>query len=212
MDVDIVDNNRFGSKRMMIPYKAESNKFMTIDDATHKLENLYINSIVMKYGEYRESILSNRNKLNIAFANDNGILEAEDNLRMHADTLEADKFIKRFKDFEEALVRDRLEIIACNREIENAKTNINGLAVYFANAVYYNYTKIMPNEKDDMVIDVVNRLSMGEGIQDDVRREFTESILDEITIRMKENSHLYKTINEIRGQNMHYFMDKLRKG
>ncbi len=80
----------------------------------------------------------------------------------------------------------------------------------FADEVYKSYSAVIPEEKEDMVLDIVNRLSLSEEIQDEMRRRFAESILDEIVMRMRENSSLYKKIDEVRKQNMRYIKDMLR--
>ncbi len=204
MDVDIFGRNHFENEMKLVKRNTEIVKVITMDEAIAKLEGLYDNIIIPKYEENQRSITENKNKLDFALETDNNILEAEDDLRANAKTMDKNEFMERFNAFERTLNRDRALVMAGRMEIDVAKNRIDWLTVFFANSVYDSYLKVSPNEKADMVLDVINRLSIGEVYQDKTRREFTESIIEEIALRMKKDKDLYRRINEIREQNMHY--------
>jgi hypothetical protein len=60
------------------------------------------------------------------------------------------------------------------------------------------------------VIDVVDRLAMGEAYQDEMRTQFTESILDEIALRVNDNADLAKKIDDVRTRDSIYVNKILR--
>ncbi|EET90443.1 MAG: hypothetical protein LVQ97_03095 [Candidatus Micrarchaeales archaeon] len=207
MDVSIVDREEFEKSRNALA-GFRRNEVMTIDNAMYRLESFYTNTIILKYGEYRERILTSKRRLNKLSRLDNEVLEMEDELKADAAVLSKKEFIEKLNNCEEKLDRDREIVIRLKSEVKSAEDCINGLVVSFANFVFDNYRRVAFGQGDELVLDVVDRLALGEAYQDEMRMQFTESILDEIALRVNDNAELTKKVNDVRTRDSIY-VDKI---
>ena len=209
MDVSVVDREEFERSRNALASIRRS-EIITIDDAMYRLEGFYTNTIILKYGEYREKLLASKRRLEKLSRLDNEVLEMEDELKADAAALNKKEFIERLNNCEEKLDRDRELVMKLKAEMKNSGNCINGLVVGFANFVLDNYRKVAPGQGNELVIDVVDRLAMGEAYQDEMRMQFTESILDEIALRVNDNADLAKKIDDVRTRDSIYVNKILR--
>lgn len=207
MDVSVVDREEFERSRNALASIRRS-EIITIDDAMYRLEGFYTNTIILKYGEYRERILTSKRRLNKLSRLDNEVLEMEDELKADAAVLSKKEFIEKLNNCEEKLDRDREIVIRLKSEVKSAEDCINGLVVSFANFVFDNYRRVAFGQGDELVLDVVDRLALGEAYQDEMRMQFTESILDEIALRVNDNAELTKKVNDVRTRDSIY-VDKI---
>ena len=209
MDVSVVDREEFERSRNALASIRRS-EIITIDDAMYRLEGFYTNTIILKYGEYREKLLTSKRRLEKLSRLDNEVLEMEDELKADAAVLSKKEFIERLNNCEEKLDRDRELVMKLKAEMKNSGNCINGLVVGFANFVLDNYRKVAPGQGNELVIDVVDRLALGEAYQDEMRMQFTESILDEIALRVNDNADLAKKIDDVRTRDSIYVNKILR--
>jgi hypothetical protein len=209
MDVSVVDREEFERSRTALASIRRS-EIITMDDAMYRLEGFYTNTIILKYGEYREKLLASKRRLEKLSRLDNEVLEMEDELKADAAALNKKEFIERLNNCEKKLDRDREVVIKLKIEMKNSEDCINGLVVGFANFVLDNYRKVAPGQGNELVIDVVDRLAMGEAYQDEMRTQFTESILDEIALRVNDNADLAKKIDDVRTRDSIYVNKILR--
>lgn len=209
MDVSVVDREEFERSRNALASIRRS-EIITMDDAMYRLEGFYTNTIILKYGEYREKLLTSKRRLEKLSRLDNEVLEMEDELKADAAALNKKEFIERLNNCEKKLDRDREVVIKLKIEMKNSEDCINGLVVGFANFVLDNYRKVAPGQGNELVIDVVDRLAMGEAYQDEMRTQFTESILDEIALRVNDNADLAKKIDDVRTRDSIYVNKILR--
>ena len=209
MDVSVVDREEFERSRTALASIRRS-EIITMDDAMYRLEGFYTNTIILKYGEYREKLLTSKRRLEKLSRLDNEVLEMEDELKADAAALNKKEFIERLNNCEKKLDRDREVVIKLKIEMKNSEDCINGLVVGFANFVLDNYRKVAPGQGNEFVIDVVDRLAMGEAYQDEMRTQFTESILDEIALRVNDNADLAKKIDDVRTRDSIYVNKILR--
>ena len=209
MDVSVVDREEFERSRNALASIRRS-EIITMDDAMYRLEGFYTNTIILKYGEYREKLLTSKRRLEKLSRLDNEVLEMEDELKADAAALNKKEFIERLNNCEKKLDRDREVVIKLKIEMKNSEDCINGLVVGFANFVLDNYRKVAPGQGNEFVIDVVDRLAMGEAYQDEMRTQFTESILDEIALRVNDNADLAKKIDDVRTRDSIYVNKILR--
>ena len=209
MDVSVVDREEFERSRTALASIRRS-EIITMDDAMYRLEGFYTNTLILKYGEYREKLLASKRRLEKLSRLDNEVLEMKDELKADAAALNKKEFIERLNNCEKKLDRDREVVIKLKIEMKNSEDCINGLVVGFANFVLDNYRKVAPGQGNEFVIDVVDRLAMGEAYQDEMRTQFTESILDEIALRVNDNADLAKKIDDVRTRDSIYVNKILR--